>query len=43
MQTRYTLGGNTVVVNAQGKVITVFSNAVGTVNGLNKGHFIPFD
>jgi hypothetical protein len=42
-QTRYTLGGNTVVVNAQGKVVTVFSNAPGTAKGLGKGHFIPFD
>ncbi|MEC5395515.1 RHS repeat-associated core domain-containing protein [Bergeyella sp. RCAD1439] len=42
-QTRYTLGGNTVVVNAQGKVVTVFSNAQGTAKGLGKGHFIPFE
>jgi len=42
-QTRYTLGGNTVVVNAQGKVVTVFSNAPGTAKGLGKGHFIPFE
>jgi hypothetical protein len=41
-QTRYTLGGNTVVINAQGKVITVFSNATGTAKGLGKGFFIPF-
>jgi len=40
-QTRYTLGGNTVVVNAQGKVVTVFSNAKGTAKGLGKGYFIP--
>ena len=43
VQTRYTLGGNTVVVNAQGKVVTVFSNASGTVKGVGKGHFISFD
>ena len=30
VQTRYTLGGNTVVLNAQGKVISVFNNAPGT-------------
>ncbi|GAB2563293.1 hypothetical protein GCM10027190_11150 [Spirosoma areae] len=41
-QTRYTLGGNTVVLNAQGKVVTVFSNASGTRNGLGKGNFKPF-
>ena len=41
-QTRYTLGGNTVVLNAQGKVVTVFSNAPGTANGLGKGFFMPF-
>ncbi len=42
-QTRFTLGGNTVVLNAQGKVVTVFSNAPGTANGLGKGFFIPFE
>ena len=41
-QIRYTLGGNTVVVNAQGKVVTLFSNAPGTAKGLGKGFFIPF-
>jgi len=41
-QTRYTLGGNTVVLNAEGKVVTVFSNAPGTANGLGEGFFIPF-
>jgi len=40
-QTRYTLGGNTVVLNAQGKVVSVFSNASGTAKGLGKGTFIP--
>ncbi len=40
-QTRYTLGGNTVVVNAKGQVVTVFSNAPGTAKGLGKGFFIP--
>ena len=35
-------GGNTVVVNAQGKIISVFSNAPGTANGLSQGFFIPF-
>ena len=34
-QTRYTFGGNTVVTNAQGNVVTTFSNA-------EKGLFIPF-
>ncbi len=42
IQTRYTLGGNTVVVNAQGKIVTVFSNAPGTAKGLGQGNFIPF-
>ncbi|WP_166444550.1 hypothetical protein [Dyadobacter bucti] len=41
-QTRYALGGNTVVLNAQGKLITVFSNANGTANGLGRGFLIPF-
>lgn len=41
-QTRYTLGGNTVIVNAQGEVVTVYSNAPGTEKGLGKGFFIPF-
>jgi RHS repeat-associated protein len=41
-QIRYTLEGNTVVVNAQGKVVTVFSNAPGTLNGNGKGFFKPF-
>ncbi len=41
-QTRYTLGRNTVVVNAKGEVVTVFSDAPGTVKGLGKGFFIPF-
>jgi len=40
-QTRYTLGGNTVIMNAQGRVITVFSNAHGTAKGLGRGYFIP--
>jgi RHS repeat-associated protein len=42
-QTRYVLGGNTVVVNAQGKVVTVFSNAPGTTKDFGKGRFIPFE
>jgi RHS repeat-associated protein len=42
-QTRYTLGGNTVVLNAQDKIVTVFSNALGTAKGLGKGNFIPFE
>jgi len=41
-QMRYTLGGNTVVVNAQGQIISVFSNTLGTANGLGQGFFIPF-
>ncbi|MCA6440921.1 MAG: RHS repeat-associated core domain-containing protein [Sediminibacterium sp.] len=36
-QLRYSLGGNTVVINAQGKVVSVFSEAV-----KNGGKFIPF-
>jgi len=35
MQTRYVLGGNTLVLNAQGKIVTVFSSA-------ENGIFIPF-
>jgi RHS repeat-associated protein len=42
-QTRYTLGGNTVVLNAQDKIVTIFSNASGTAKGLGKGNFIPFE
>jgi len=41
-QMKYTLGGNTVVVNAQGKVVTLFSPALGTAKGLGKGYFKPF-
>ena len=41
MQTRYTLGNNTVVLNAKGKVVTVFSKLSGTRNGLGRGNFIP--
>lgn len=41
-QTRYTLGANTVIINAQGRVITVFSNAPGTNRGLGKGFLVPF-
>jgi len=35
MQIRYTLGGNTVIVNSGGKVVTAFSTAA-------DGVFIPF-
>lgn len=42
-QTRYTLNGNTVVLNAKGKVVSVFSNISGTSRGLGKGNLIPFD
>jgi cell well associated rhsD protein len=42
-QTRYTLNGNTVVLNAKGKVVSVFSNISGTPRGLGKGNLIPFD
>ena len=41
-QVRYTLGNNTVVVNAADKVVTVFSNSPGTRNGFGKGFFIPY-
>lgn len=41
-QTRYTLGGNTVVLNALGKIVTVYSTVPGTQNGLGKGYFVPF-
>jgi RHS repeat-associated protein len=42
-QIRYMLGGNTVVVNGiTGRIITAFSNAPGTRNGLGAGNFIPF-
>ena len=40
-QTRYTLNANTVIVNANGEIITVFSNAAGTTKGLGRGVFIP--
>ncbi len=36
-QTRYTLRGNTVVINAKGEIITVFSRASGTAKGLGRG------
>ncbi len=41
-QIRYTLGNNTVVVNAQGKVITLFSKVSGSAKGFGKGFFAPF-
>jgi hypothetical protein len=41
IQTRYTLGENTVVLNAEGKVVTVFSKQQGTVKGLDEGFFVP--
>jgi RHS repeat-associated protein len=41
-QIRYTLGGNTVVVNQYGKVVSTYSNFPGTRNGLGQGFFIPF-
>ena len=41
-QIRYMLGGNTVIVNGTtGKIITAFSSAPGSKNGLGAGHFIP--
>jgi len=40
-QTRYTLGGNTVVLNSNGYIVTVFSSAPQT-NTLPRGYFIPF-
>lgn len=45
-QIRYTLQSNSIVVQQTGrnagKVVTVFSNAPGTANGLGKGFFIPW-
>ncbi|MGE0562551.1 MAG: RHS repeat-associated core domain-containing protein [Flavobacteriales bacterium] len=41
-QIRYTLGGNTVVINSQGNIVTLYSSSQGSVNGLGKGFFIPF-
>lgn len=41
-QTRYSLGGNTVVVNTPGRVVAVYSNALGSAKDLGKGFFIPF-
>lgn len=41
-QIRYTLGSNVVVVNAYGKVVTVFNDFSGSSKGINKGFFIPF-
>ncbi|WP_221657546.1 hypothetical protein [Bacteroides salyersiae] len=43
LQTRYTLNGNTIVLNAKGKVVSVFSNISGTSRGLGKENLIPFD
>ena len=42
LQTRYILGGNTVVVNAKGEIVTIFSNISGTTKGLGKGFLIGF-
>ena len=39
-QTRYELGGNTVVVNQKGEIITVFSNAPKT-STTPRGYYIP--
>ena len=41
-QTQHTLGGNTIVVNAQGKVVTLFSDLHGTAKGLGEGFFKSF-
>ncbi len=42
-QIRYRLGGNAVVVNAKGEVVTVFSNAPCMAKSLGKGDFIPLE
>jgi hypothetical protein len=42
-QTRFMLGNNTVIVNSQGKVITVFSNAPGTKKGFEQGLFMLYN
>ncbi|MCD8093132.1 MAG: RHS repeat-associated core domain-containing protein [Bacteroides sp.] len=42
LQMRYTLNGNTVIVNAQGKIISVFSSLPGTKNGIGKGFINSF-
>lgn len=46
-QIRYTLQGNSIVVQQTGriagKVVTVFSDSPGTRNGVGKGNFVPWD
>ena len=42
-QMRYTLNGNTVILNAKGKVVSVFSNMLGTRNGIGKGSINLFE
>ena len=42
-QIRYTLNGNTVILNAQGKIVSVFSNLPGTRNGIGRGSINLFE
>ncbi len=42
-QMRYTLNGNTVILNAKGKIVSVFSNMLGTRNGIGKGSINLFE
>jgi hypothetical protein len=40
-QLRFTLGGNAVIINSQGKIVTIFSNISGTRNRIGKGFMKP--
>ena len=42
LQMRYTLNGNTVIVNDKGKIVSVFSNLSGTKKGIGKGFINSF-
>ena len=42
-QMRYTLNGNTVILNTKGKIVSVFSNMLGTRNGIGKGSINLFE
>ena len=42
-QMRYTLNGNKVILNAKGKIVSVFSNMLGTRNGIGKGSINLFE
>ena len=42
-QIRYSLNGNTVVLNAKREIVSVFSNMPGTKNGIGMGYINPFE